>query len=182
MTDKNWLTPETAIGARLPCGATVVKARARGGGLVVVDFDRPPAGTERDVYAGRVFDANGRHEFRELPNLIPPNPKQAGVYVTRQSFVRAGCEIEGITAVALVRLADALGIPPEPPKQAPWEAAYEAWDKDLAAKGAGKPFPREAWQAGMSWAVTEACDAVNIGGPNYSMEQTIRRRIMGDAK
>lgn len=41
-TETNWLTPETAIGATLPCGAKVVRAALDDDGDIQVWFDQPP--------------------------------------------------------------------------------------------------------------------------------------------
>jgi hypothetical protein len=70
----NWLTPETAIGCTLPCGAKVVEAWDGKDGGTAVNFDRPPSGGIDVDKFGRCFRADGRHYTDGLPNLIPAAP------------------------------------------------------------------------------------------------------------
>jgi hypothetical protein len=73
------------------------------------------------------------------------------------------------------RIADALGVPPEPPKQAPWKAAYEAWQD-----GRMQDLPLYcAWQAAVEWCV-EQIDATDYTAEPFKV--TLRRRIMGETK
>lgn len=168
---RDWLTPETAIGCKLPCGATVVKARKDSDGVVVVSFDREPQKPGDIFQFDTVFLRNGRHYAETLPNLIPPPPTD-GVLVTREMLREKLRLNEAMTS----EIADALGLPPDPPKVAPWEEAFDRWPGATSIEGA----PRQGFEAGAMWALGEACDAVNIGGPNYAIETAIRRRIMGN--
>jgi len=70
----NWLTPETAIGCTLPCGAKVVEAWDGKDGGTAVNFDRPPSGGIDGDKFGRCFKADGRHYNDGLFNLIPAAP------------------------------------------------------------------------------------------------------------
>lgn len=75
MTSANWLNLETAIGATLPCGATVVRALDIGDGLFNVTFDRKPKNDKSlNAYGalGRSFRSDGCHSVGHLPDLIPP--------------------------------------------------------------------------------------------------------------
>jgi hypothetical protein len=64
----NWLTPETAIGARLPCGAVVKEATTPDlEGDMALDFDRVPAGGKRGR-SGYCYSPNGSHYRRALPD------------------------------------------------------------------------------------------------------------------
>jgi hypothetical protein len=178
MTD--WLTPETAIGCKLPCGATVVTAYRKNDGDIAVTFDRGPG---RHHYKGSYsFKPNGSHYKGLMPNLIPPTP-QSGVMVTREAL--------GAALIAAVRdtpfgeqllpyLADALGIPPDPPKVAPWEAAYEAWQD---TPGDGRYLTRDTWQAAVEWCVRQIDEhkRITLGADDIAVLDLTRRRIMGDA-
>jgi hypothetical protein len=169
MTANNWLTPETAIGATLPCGAKVVRAewhRER----IVVDFDHPPSGSFGPRF-NRSFKANGEHTLGELPNLTPPQPTEAGVMVTREAL-REALGTMGMAAWT-DSTADALGIPPAAPVKAPWEVAYEAW---YAENTSASRSYQAAWQAAVEWTMTEACNAMGFAAGAHG---EIRRRIMG---
>lgn len=184
----DWLTPETAIGARLPCGATVVGAYLTADG-VTVNFDRDPQNDKARVTAGRTgrtFNKDGSHELGYLPDLIPPAPAQPdGVWVTREAALRI---IEDLAPACLspqpqivkerrtlmLRFADALGIPPEPPKVAPWEAAYEAW----LAEQATYPTREKAVRWAIEWCVGQIGEELSRSS---SVRERLTARIMGDA-
>ncbi len=205
---RDWLTPETAIGARLPCGATVEAAewweRHKS---VRVWFDRE-AETRGGgkAYGGWVFDLRGGNLDGAtpgiLPDLIPPapaaepriggdavrvnfsapaaEPQPDGVWVTRAMLADAlKTMTDGFNCHSL---ADALGIPPEPPKVAPWEAAYEAHYAEQQTT-----TTHLAWHAAVEWFDTEA-KGERYGatrpteynrGWNDAID-AIRRRIKGD--
>lgn len=162
-----WLTPQTAIGSTLPCGAKVVDAFSSRGGDIAVTFDREPKGGKwgRGFYN---YNSCGRHWRGDLPDLTPA-AKPAGVFVTREMLaeVYGGADRMGLNA-----LADALGIPPDPPKKAPWEAAYEAW---WAAQEPGAPDSDDVWKAAVEWCLYELRHDV----PTH-FAYLYRRRIMGD--
>lgn len=91
MTAKDWLTPETAIGCKLPCGATVVGARGPECAVLGLMFDREPL----DVLGHRAgkkgpwwFNADGTARGL-FPDLIPPAPQSRGVLVTREALRKA---------------------------------------------------------------------------------------------
>lgn len=66
-------TPETIIGATLPCGAKVVSARWFDRNIdddIVATFDREPYG--RKISEGFCFKPDGKHYRGELPDLTPP--------------------------------------------------------------------------------------------------------------
>jgi hypothetical protein len=172
MTD-NWLTPETAIGCRLPCGATVLEAFLNGPvARICVNFDRNPM-----MISGRMafgpngwhFDPDGGDMDGVFPNLIPPTPAQPGVMVTREAAVRAAMKM-GLSPPTAGAFADALGIPPDPPKVAPWWAAYDAWNNSAEGR---KLMRRDIWQAAVEWCVAQV-DA------EYGRSTAVHHRIMGD--
>jgi hypothetical protein len=70
-------------------------------------------------------------------------------------------------------LADALGFPPAPPKLAPWEAAYEAWDKPLNNTG------WDGWAAAVEWYAGQIGMVAQNERGHVSLSD-IRRRTMGD--
>jgi len=192
----NWLTPETAIGARLPCGATVVRARWNvPPASVLVDFDRSPLSED-----GSKVTSRDRWAFRKdgsacglFSSLIPPAPPvaQDGVMVTREMLAEAMTKLS-FRNVTSAELADALGIPPEPPKVAPWEAAaarLSGWGDDLAAyKAWSKRGPlydeRGTWQAAVEWCVGQIDMHKQISGDDddIAVLDAIRARIMGETK
>jgi hypothetical protein len=147
----DWLTPETAIGCRLPCGATVERAMAHDKhlGCVCVDFDRAPAGLPDNRRLARMFHADGSHFWGDLPDLIRPEaPAQpAGAWVTWEGFF-AAMNANGYGGVGLANAAEALGIPRPVPKVAPWEEAYEAWaGLDALPIHSRKDAWQAAWKA-----------------------------------
>jgi hypothetical protein len=231
MSVNDWLTPETAIGARLPCGATVARATVAHDGAIGVEFDREPL-MKNGVPAGSKgawwFHPNGKalglfpdftppvaapqpegvyvtrqmlapvvqaltnatkrlcvhptetndakqlvincdkglaHVVRALEAIdalgIPPapaaEPQPEGVWVTREALFAAIVSVGGLYAKPMYALADALGMPPAPPKVAPSEAAYEAWVNSLP-----DVYPRSAWQA--AWAACEQHYNIETGG------------------
>ena len=182
MTD-NWLTPETAIGCRLPCGAVVVDVyRIWSNGCLTLKFNRAPAPDDGVCEADmRVFRANGSHRWGTLPNLIPPTPAQAGVFVTREGLLAAVREAIGDAPDTANDIADALGIPPDPPKVAPWEVAYEAWRMQ---QNAFTGSLEDAFEAGVMFAVgqIEAVAAPTCNSAKMEALLELRRRIMGDTK
>jgi hypothetical protein len=119
--------------------------------------------------------ANGKPAVaRYLPDLIPPAPPvaQDGVMVTRAMLAEAMAKLP-FRNVTSAELADALGIPPEPPKVAPWEAAWLAWYDEQQ----GRPDPGNAWQAAVEWCVGQIAD-----DENHLAAERICRRIMGETK
>jgi hypothetical protein len=73
----------------------------------------------------------------------------------------------------------ALGIPPAPPKQAPWEAAFREWEKS----GEDAADYQEVWQEAVKWFMGEAekCKLPGVVfGEQYFSLDTLRRNIMGD--
>jgi hypothetical protein len=168
MTGKNWLTPETAIGARLPCGATVVLAEwsKRRSDCVWCMFDD---------YQENHFHSDGRWEFRpETGNLIPPSQPAEPAH-TEEQILQAAREAAARAYDALVRRGDARVIrdgayDPAPavqsalimaregvaallpkPQPEPWRAAYEAWASE---QGHGS-VAIEPWRAGWEAAKRE---------------------------
>lgn len=153
MIKQKWLNELTAVGATLPCGATVVEARSdRGGsGLVLVNFDRPPLkldGSRTSVSDGWWFYPDGTSTYY-FPRLTPAKPELtpisfdgfdpgSGVYVTR-AFLR---EKLGNDDGLADRIADTLGLPREQLK--PWQVAYNEWlEKDCDGKG--------EWESAIEW-------------------------------
>jgi hypothetical protein len=179
MTEKLWLTPETAIGCRLPCGATVESVAHIGSGLkdpwLNLDFDRKPKGIDGhdECQKARTFLSDGSHEMGTLPNLIPPTPAQPGVMVTREAAVRAAMKM-GLSPPTAGAFADALGIPPDPPKVAPWEKAFADWHNGNAEERLSKI----AFEAGVMFAVGQIGNSADIRA-QVALEGA-RRRIMGD--
>ena len=177
----NWLTPETAIGCRLPCGAVVEKAEWTESAKesVTVFFDRVPAVDKcNSLPEKRVFKRDGCHWFGKLPNLIPPTPAQPRVFVTREAWQSA---IKNLDAEWTFRdLERALGIPPGPPKVEPWQEAYEAWS--VPAFKDGRAGHKQVWQAAVEWCVEqiEAVEARTWNSAKLEALLELRRRIMGD--
>ena len=101
-----WLTPETAYGATLPCGATVVRAEPRGDvGNVACWFDRSVKG-----YVVWHLHADGSHVTGDLPNLTPPPAQpEPGVMVTREMLAEAMAGLRVDHHMTADTLADALG-------------------------------------------------------------------------
>jgi hypothetical protein len=162
----NWLTPETAIGCRLPCGAVVVRAANAGTNCVRIGFDRTPKNGMGDK-GSYSFCLNGSHYYGTLPNLIPPTPAQAGVFVTREALRNAmGAQIAEWNADGV---AQALGIPPDPPKVAPWEKAFADWHSD----GHEERICKQAWKAAVEWCVGQV-------EAEYGRSTAVHHRIMGD--
>jgi hypothetical protein len=66
-------TPETILGATLPCGAKVVEAQyaSSPANEIIVDFDRPPEQGD-DKGHSYYFSVYGKHVYNYLPDLIPP--------------------------------------------------------------------------------------------------------------
>lgn len=172
----NWLTPETAMGATLPCGAKVerVEICPEIADEVTVYFDRVPiGGGGGDQPKIRQFSLDGSHVYGDLPNLTPPPAQpEPGVMVTREMLRKAIGSLPDGVDNSIDALADALGLPPEPPKVAPWEEAYEA-----LSKGGPLYDERATFKAGVEWAMTEACNAMGFAAGAHG---EIRRRIMGD--
>jgi hypothetical protein len=100
-----------------------------------------------------------------------------GVFVTWEDVTTAA----RLMCVEATTLAAALGVPPEPPKFAPWEAAYEAWAGEQGSGGIAKA----PWQAAVQWCVGQmsatvvVCDA-NSGKHVQRYATEFRRKIMGD--
>ena len=176
MSVNDWLTPETAIGARLPCGATVVSAEWLGHlcfnrRVVTVDFDKAPKG--RLAQSGWLFFTDGVNYRNVIADLIPPAPvappQPEGVYVTREAWDSAIKKLDEDWSWRELEVA--LGVPPAPPKVAPWEAAYEAWqDKNDCDD------PRSSWIAAVEWCVGQANEEFLLP----EIKQGFRRRITGD--
>ena len=176
MTVDDWLTPKTVIGARLPCGATVVSAEWLGHlcfnrRVVTVDFDKAPKG--RLAQSGWLFFTDGVNYRNVIADLIPPAPvappQPEGVYVTREAWDSAIKKLDEDWSWRELEVA--LGVPPAPPKVAPWEAAYEAWqDKNDCDD------PRSSWIAAVEWCVGQANEEFLLP----EIKQGFRRRITGD--
>jgi hypothetical protein len=109
-----------------------------------------------------------------IPPVAAPQPE--GVYVTREALFAAIVSVGGLHGKPMYALADALGFPPAPPKLAPWEAAYEAWDKPLNNTG------WDGWAAAVEWFVgqIEAHKARCDDDDDKATCEAIRRRIMGN--
>jgi hypothetical protein len=173
MTDNNWLNPETAIGARLPCGATVVRAEwyCSSRRLVECCFDR----TLDDDSDWNVFYSDGSdwHSGQRYC-LIPPSQPAEPAYAEEQllqaareaaarmhevsnlsglaSHIRGGQHDDwGIVQSALIALKHGVAALLPKPKPEPWRAAYEAWASE---QGHGS-VAIEPWRAGWEAAKRE---------------------------
>jgi hypothetical protein len=172
----DWLTPETALGARLPCGATVIEAEEHQCAdrvlAVRVDFDRPPAHDKHDRRNGWLYTPDGKNYYSGTPDLIPAaqrtEPQPKGVFVTREMLEAA--IIQAGLPFGHAELAAALGIAPPPPR--PWETAFEAW---LEGKWSDAHWPRDIWQGAVEYVLREA------EGCGHASYEALRARIMGDA-
>lgn len=180
-TETNWLTPETAIGATLPCGARVVRSRPyvddNGDILdtpVIVHFDSPPiddTGFQSRMRGPWYFKTDGTGDC--FPPLTPAGP------VTHESIlasIKAASTPQPITHAAILAAVELLQCeqphlsgPAEyadalcaqlgvevPVKRAPWEAAYKAWQAARNSPGGAEPdySVKGTWQA--AWAACEA--------------------------
>jgi len=162
-----WLTPETAIGCTLPCGAKVVRARRYKDGDIAVTFDSPPisdTGLQTHLCGWWYFRADGTGDC--FPPLIPAAPTPQPINVVRErvrdsevqhpithAAILAAVErlpehLDGPAAIA-EHLCKELGVE-VPVKRPPWEAAYTEWARrpDACVK------LDLVWQA--SWAACEA--------------------------
>jgi hypothetical protein len=110
-----------------------------------------------------------RSHVDEPPRVAAPAD---GVMVTREKFVAMMRAETPMHVNTIHSLADALGIPPDPPKLKPWEAAYEAWAREQGSGSiAKKPF-----EAGVMFALNEALEVTFTDAQGI-----ISRRILGDA-
>lgn len=119
---------------------------------------------------------------------IIANEQPDGVLVTRESLLAAVDQIGAIwehnaaggieraRKVFAPALATALGIPPEPQKQAPWEAACHAW----MLNAPDDPTVVSIWQAAVDWCVAQMEVVVEDGPSLTPLIENIRRRIMGE--
>jgi hypothetical protein len=169
----NWLTPETAIGCTLSCGAKVVRASWGDEGRVDVDFDRAPAGTETEIYEGRVFHRNGSHAYDRLPDLIPaaPTPQPITHAAILAAVERLPEHLDGPAAIADA-LCNALGVD-VPEKRAPWEVAYfEATGKE----------PDSDVEGIVEWCVEQIDNELPECSSEFAgvVRRELHRRIMGD--
>jgi hypothetical protein len=144
----------------------------------VIQFDRRPQGFYR--LDGWVYQPDGTQAGKTLPDLIPPTAAtdKPGVFVTREALTIAWLSQNHRHADSL---ADALGIPPDPLKVVPWEAAYEAWIG--SENPSGDYSKRGAWQAAVKWCVAQVDPQPDVA---YTRDVTadrasIRACIMGDA-
>jgi hypothetical protein len=176
-TETNWLTPETAIGATLPCGAKVVRSHqyihdfsSKTGYLFVVDFDRAPEG--KQTADGWLTRSDGSNHYGSLPDLTPAasTPQPITHAAILAAVERLPEHLDGNAAIADA-LCNALGVE-VPVKQAPWEVAFAAWDWrgcKLTVKG--------GWQAAVEWCVEQIADV--HGFTPHDVRDTILRRIIG---
>jgi hypothetical protein len=167
----NWLTPQTAIGCTLPCGAKVVRAETIGErGNIFVYFDRAHNGwrkNDRFEYA-----PSGKHAYNGLPNLIPAAPTpQPITHAAILAAVETLPEHAG-PAEAADHIARAIGVD-VPVKRAPWEVAYEAWNASFTV---WQPQPK-VWQAAVEWCVEQINQSAGVNPDDLRF--TIRRAIMG---
>lgn len=99
------------------------------------------------------------------------NEQPEGVWVTREMLVRLYGSMLGN------RTADELGIPPDPPKVAPWEEAYRKW----GYANEENATPWKAWKAGVMFAM-EQVEGLRDEDSDYMSYRLIRNRIMGEQK
>jgi hypothetical protein len=193
-TNNDWLTPETAIGARLPCGAVVKKAeKPDSDGDIPVWFDCIPKDGQHKT-GPYLFRPNGAHYAGELPNLIPPTPQPTTIFMankaldvtnpaTRAAIVAAVVSVSDAVAHESAeqighRIADKLGCSPDAPTLAPWEAAYEAWIEPWRL--ADDVASRDAWKAAVEWQFGIVMEHVAGLSGGVTLAQILRTRIMGD--
>jgi hypothetical protein len=210
MTDTaNWLTPETAIGATLPCGAKVVRAALDDDGDIQVWFDQPPvdgAGRQSHRCGQWYFKPDGTGDC--FPPLIRaadmtidwsrPIVTNAGKPARVQAMIDTPQPITHAAIVAAVErlpehldgpaaIADALCVQlgvEVPEKRAPWEVAYEAW----RLPGKSDAVHERVWRAAVEWFVEQIDEASDINDRCNSPKfvegyrcafKAVRQTIMG---
>jgi len=103
-------------------------------------------------------------EWQAWAQKQSPPAHPDGVLVTREKARK----VAEMLTISPATMFDALGMPPEPPKQAPWEVAYEAWARDW-----GGALPeRGIWRAAVDWCVVEL-------EKHTGCDVELRSRIMG---